>query len=251
VLATNFQVPRRLPESKFWSLCDYLQHRRLEPDARLFATPSDQLVLTFYTGLPVQSTAPVRKSFFDTYPKRILVVEPVFEALQENDPAVPGAVLRVAERNGASLTPAAAEHLSAEIASYDYRRTAETHVRSVRPPVEPLPDFAASLLDRQRRVNQERWAAELRKAEVIPLTRGFGGNNEVDIWCTFFYRFVDPDAHRGPNLNYAARVANSDLTVIGGAWAVYDSPGPAGGPVPGESSSAAARRSRRRPIPLE
>ena len=47
----------------------------LEAGTKLYAFPNSHLLLTYYLGLPVQSIAPVRKSFLDEYPGDIILLE--------------------------------------------------------------------------------------------------------------------------------------------------------------------------------
>jgi len=44
------------------------------PNARLYASPNEHLAMTFYTGLPFQSIAPVRREFLDCYAGPVLFV---------------------------------------------------------------------------------------------------------------------------------------------------------------------------------
>jgi len=47
----------------------------------VYTTPNKHLVLTVYSGIPVQAIAPVRKSFLDRYDGDVLVLEgePLYE----------------------------------------------------------------------------------------------------------------------------------------------------------------------------
>ena len=47
----------------------------LNAGTKLYSWPNQNLLLTYYMGLPVQSVAPVRKSFLDSYPGDIVFVE--------------------------------------------------------------------------------------------------------------------------------------------------------------------------------
>ena len=47
----------------------------LQGNSRLYATPSEHLALTFYTGLPVQSIAPIRREFLDAYKGKIILID--------------------------------------------------------------------------------------------------------------------------------------------------------------------------------
>jgi hypothetical protein len=59
------------------------RHLDVEAGTRIYALPFENLALTFAAGLPVQSIAPVRKSFLDDYAGRILIIDPI--ANSKND----------------------------------------------------------------------------------------------------------------------------------------------------------------------
>src|SRR5262249_29636468 len=46
-------------------IIDYLRSENWRSGTRIYALPIDHLGLMFYTGMPIQSVAPVRKQFFD------------------------------------------------------------------------------------------------------------------------------------------------------------------------------------------
>jgi len=47
----------------------------LAPGTKVYTWPNENLLLTYLTGLPVQSVAPVRKAFLDEYPGDLIFVE--------------------------------------------------------------------------------------------------------------------------------------------------------------------------------
>ena len=49
--------------------------RDFRPGTRLYATPNKHLVFAVYTGMPVQSVAPVRKCFLDAYDRDVFLIE--------------------------------------------------------------------------------------------------------------------------------------------------------------------------------
>jgi hypothetical protein len=59
------------------SLVAILQEEPPDTGTRFYSTPNDQLVLTYYSGIPVQSIAPVRKEFFDSYPSPIILFDKI------------------------------------------------------------------------------------------------------------------------------------------------------------------------------
>jgi hypothetical protein len=68
-----------LERPDFTDAYELIDHLRaggpLAGDTKLYCTPNDQLSLAYLCGLPVQSVAPVRKRFFDTYPGPILLID--------------------------------------------------------------------------------------------------------------------------------------------------------------------------------
>ena len=84
----------------------------LRPGTKLYATPNDHLVMTYYTGLPFQSIAAVRRSFLDSYPGDVIILEGQSADEQVRNPFVNGQIVspnyfRVMEiplRSGRSFT---------------------------------------------------------------------------------------------------------------------------------------------------
>jgi hypothetical protein len=81
-------LPRASDVEPVYEMAEYLHEQELSPAARIYAVPYQHLPLMFYTGLPVQSVAPVRKSFLDEYPHEVLILETVFRGAgaQTQDP---------------------------------------------------------------------------------------------------------------------------------------------------------------------
>jgi hypothetical protein len=63
-----------------------LQRAEFRPGTKFYTTPNDHLPLTFYTGLPFQSIASVRKEFLDAYDRDIVFLELVCCTIEERDP---------------------------------------------------------------------------------------------------------------------------------------------------------------------
>jgi hypothetical protein len=210
-----------------WSNLDLLIQRLgfldLKEGAKLYAVPNEHLVLAFYTGLPFQSVAPVRKVFLDRYEGDIVLVDR-FElysgpSSQELQKAAAGA--------SQSLSREQAEDLSALLRSRAYRETANWNATGM---MEALPDlvppFAEPLVPRYQAVDRAKWHWFMNK-ELI--TRGFDAENWCDWRRVFFYRFVDPESRRGAKLNYAERLRGANaLLCTDSGWAIYHSPGKSG-----------------------
>ena len=54
---------------------NYLDGMRLDGASRIYAAPNSHLVLSFYSGLPVQNIFPVRKSFLDSYRGDVVYID--------------------------------------------------------------------------------------------------------------------------------------------------------------------------------
>jgi len=211
------------------AVIDYLNGATLRPDTKLFATPNEHLVLMFYSGLPVQSIAPVRKSFLDSYPGDIIFFEKVNFAPTEY---ITPAVLRAnAIATNHDVDDRAAEELSWRLASLDYRWRMVGRVKHINPPIEPVPEIAAGQFVMHERESRR---LEQRSNEIVhhrsPMFGDMFIGTIADWWNVFFYRFVDP-VWRENHPNYEDRIRNADLTILRGAnWAVYTSAGSAHAP---------------------
>src|SRR5262249_1809302 len=68
--------------------------------SRVYATPGDHLTLQWYTGMPVQSIAPIRREFLTNYPGDILFIE----SIPRLKPLTPEVVRDRAARAGIALS---------------------------------------------------------------------------------------------------------------------------------------------------
>jgi hypothetical protein len=201
---------------------------RLDRAARLYAAPNEHLILTFYSGLPVQSMAPVRKSFLDSYPGDIVYID---TSISVNTGALtPERIRHEALRHGQNLSPEAAAQWSFLLRTRDYRETIRKIVdpdRTVQ--AEPLPAFTDELLNEDRR---RRWAAFSNSGLEIML-RGYDVRTWLECREVFEYRFAPPAAHDRSPANYAARLRGVEGILLSTETALYRSswrpPGAAGG----------------------
>jgi hypothetical protein len=56
-----------------------------------------------------------------------------------------------------------------------------------------------------------------------PMFKGFRMDTFTEIWQVFFYRFVNPGARMGANVNYASRMRGATATILRGGWVVLRS----------------------------
>src|SRR5205823_1428154 len=91
-----------------------MQNLPLAPGAKIYCTPNDHLVISYYTGLPIGSVAAVRKSFLDTYPGQVVVIEtgPRYEFADWED------VQQIATADGVYLTDDQARRWAALLSTH-------------------------------------------------------------------------------------------------------------------------------------
>ncbi len=214
------QVRRPLAAPPEWNqpiygAIDYLAACELAPGTRVYATPLSHLTLTLLAGMPVQSTAPVHRRFFEEHPGPIVILETAHRGRDISSEQV----LQAAEKAGQAITPEAATGWAWRLSTRPLRMELADRGALPEPPVAPVPTFLAPLAERvmaesPRRDDQDgRWdnPAMFRGHEVAD-TWGF--------WQVFFYRFVDPAARTGENLNYATRIRGARATVLASSWVV-------------------------------
>jgi hypothetical protein len=187
------------------SLIVHLDQMKLEPGTKLYSTPNHHLILTFYTGLPIASVAPVRKSFLDQYPHPIVIFEP---NTYPGEFPVREALKRAALKSGETRKVSVSEWVSA-VQTYEVRRhMSEIAARTI-PPLEILPAFAtlalATELNRPRRVQQDL---------LVPMLRGIEISGHTSWWPIFMYRFVGFSERMGDRLNYRDRLRNSTAELV-------------------------------------
>ena len=85
-----------------------LRTLRIEPDTKIYCTPNDQLTLTYLSGLPVQSIAPVRRTFLNTYPGPVLIIDSAVPL----ELVLPEELIEIAAEAGQPLTWSEAQRLA-------------------------------------------------------------------------------------------------------------------------------------------
>jgi hypothetical protein len=198
---------------------DRLRQTNLAPDTKIYCTPNDQLSLTFLAGLPVQSVAPVRKCFFDTYPGPMLIIDSTrpYGMLQ------PDEVQAIAAQHDYAMSQAEAVRLAAPMVvtmMYDELRARGTNVD----PVGDEPPLAAEAATYLRERVRRQLEAFRRRGCNTPLLRGYELRTWADWWPLFFYRFVGPEARMGNKLNYADRIKSARAEILPTAWVFYHCP---------------------------
>jgi len=197
----------------------------LPPAARVYASPNAHLIFAFYGQRPIQSVAPVRKAFLDTYPADVVFIE---SRLYPEFPG-PGVdeVHRAAARFGETLDGDDAQAWVRRLSTRHARDVLARQVAHVRPPLEPLPPFAEQAVAEAASRGAPFLAEELDRIAALPIFRGYPIRNGRDFWATFAYRLVDPEARGGDSLNAHDRLRCGSATVVPDTnYVVYHSPAP-------------------------
>jgi hypothetical protein len=189
---------------------DHLGTMFLDRTTKLYAAPNDSLILSFYSGLPVQDITPVRKSYLDSYRGDIVYID---RSISVDTGFLSAESIRVAAlQNGVRLSPEAAETWSILLSTRDYREDMLKSVAHGTPQeLEPLPPFGQRLLA-EHHSRLPLIFTDFSSFE--PVLRGF----DITSWseCRFVlrYRFVGPAARSGIHANYAARLRGADAVIL-------------------------------------
>lgn len=205
-----------LNKSGIASVIKTLEDLEYDADIRFYATPNEHLVNTYYTGLPVQSIAPVRSSFLDGYSGTIVFLEkqmtpPIFPSDDIRDAVAP-AGSHLDDTHVETIQDALWKH----VVGHKLRARG---LATTQPP--PLPTVAESLW--------EEYAAYCREAESFqrdflkkaPIFRDVLVEQNEDLWDAFFVRFVDYQSRVGEHRNIHNRLKHSEVTYIPEALTVF------------------------------
>ena len=197
-----------------------LQKIRFDDGTRLYASPNYHLTCTYYSGLPVQSVAPVRKSFFAAFNKPMVFIEPQMEWMSPDASDVRLAAMTQNIR----LTPDQVEKFRGMVwTTIASEELAEQGI--LVPPLAPLPDFLQPVVGKTRMQMLDAREKSLRAMKCWPIFHRISAGRIKDFWLGFFYRFVDPEERTGRNLNILPRLHNAKLEFLPSANVViYEIP---------------------------
>jgi hypothetical protein len=161
----------------------------MDRTTKLYAAPSDHLILSFYSGLPVQDITPVRKSYLDSYRGDIVYIDRSVSV--DNDLLTAESVRAAALRDGLRLSPEAAETWSILLRTRDYREAMLQSLSRGSPrEIEPVPPLGWQLLDAQHR----KISLMFTNSSLELVTRGFDINSWTDWRVVLRYRWLIPSA---------------------------------------------------------
>jgi hypothetical protein len=226
LFAASSQLSGFRPNTNFdlWAsdvqVIDQLRAMQLPQDARLYAAPNNHLIWTVYAGLPVQSIAPVRREFLNSYRGEIVYIDSPVS--QDSEVLSPENLEAAAVRAGYQLSPESAERWLWLLRTRHYREAMLDSVSSGGPAqLEALPRFGEDLV----RASETEARAAFAHLGMDAVTRGFRIDDWSDWRAVFFYRFVDPDSRRGTKANYSERLRGAEGVILTRAnSAIYRSP---------------------------
>jgi len=184
-------------------------------DTRLYSLPYQHFCLTYYTGLPVQSIAPVRRAFLDSYAGEILILETTSRVA----PPQAVAIQAVASAQGLTLGRPEARAWGGPLMRAMVRAELAPLVAEVREDPTPRPSWldavARDLLREEPTWPQGRFDYALDNPALFTTPARLSLD---EFWPRFFYAFVNPEERIGPGLNYAGRLAEARAWILPSAW---------------------------------
>ena len=192
------------------AIFNQLASMHLDKSAKLYAGPNDHLTMTFYSGVPIQSVAPVRKSYLDSYPADIVYLE---TSLSVKTPATSPKHIRQAARESGhpTLSAKAAEEWSMLLRTRDYRQaTLKSLAPDAEAQLETLPPFLEDVL----KVHHAQAPHSFADSGLDLITRGFTVGSWSEWRTLMMYRFLDPAAHAGRHANYVERLRGAEAVIL-------------------------------------
>ncbi|MFL6447554.1 MAG: hypothetical protein ACJ746_07675 [Bryobacteraceae bacterium] len=212
-LCTGHSIGLQIPKSSNWRTYEAifrdLDAHKLERGTRIYSLPNAHLVLTFYSGLPIQDISPIRKSFLDSYPGEIVLIDP--EATIDTGTLEPAHIQTVARESGTRMSSRSAQEWSFFLSTRHYRERMTKIIAPNRAPdLESLPPFAQQLVADHDSKAQSHFSA----FDYELVTRGFEIRDWSDWVSVLKFRFVDPSRHTGAHVNYRDRLRGAEAVLL-------------------------------------
>jgi hypothetical protein len=219
VLVLWHELPPRLPPTdrrmaQFTQFIGMVRDWRIGQGGRIFATPNEHLMLTYYSGRPIQSIAPIRQEWLDDFDHDLIILES-----SAYDPISPAQVQETVRRQGGVLTQAEAASRGREAVVFATVRDLEAAGVSVAPLPRPPDALDDALVNLVRQSTRRAVSAFL---NGTPLSKDVTLATWGDFRNTFFYWFSDPQRRTGTGLNYRACRAAASATVLPNGDTVLD-----------------------------
>lgn len=216
LLVASGQFPPAVPEVIDEPMADLfaeIRGWRLD-DGRIYASPNEHLVHTYYTSRPVQSVMAVRRSWLDALPGDLVILE---SATYLAPPIVQ--VQALGARLGIGLTDDAARGLAGRAA----RRATALALQRDGVGVHDIPEIEPEgleepLVELSHAYTQTSLRRTMRGTPMADLV----STSARDFWHAYFFRFAHPETRTGEALNYGRCRANADVSVHETGIAVLD-----------------------------
>jgi hypothetical protein len=211
-----FTVSRATGPNGVEAFIDEASRWTLEAGTKIYGWPHENLLLTYVSGLPVQSIAPVRKAFLDQYPGDVIFVE-TGTAYAERPLTEVGTI---ASGQGVVLSADEARQVALRIQRHGARQYLQGLVADIWPPSEPMGPIDRALLETYAEHTVQ---AGRESAEQYRLFRGFAPTSRLTVhWLPVAYWFVNPEAHLGDRLNYRDRLRGATGIVLPNGSIIFD-----------------------------
>ncbi len=201
MISTHFAATREVVAA--------LSEQTFPSDTKFYANPSNQLVYTYYTGLPIQSIAPVRREFLETYTGPIVYLEQQMDFLWPEEKWLREA----AKSAGVALSPRDSDEFIKEI--WIEQVMDDLRAAGVQVPDRPrLPDYLYGARVRSRYASADYRIEALKNLRALPMFRAVEVASIKDMWLAFFYRFVQPEDRVGRRLNILPRLDEASVEFL-------------------------------------
>jgi hypothetical protein len=214
--AATFSGPPPATPGGVEAFVDLATHWALAPTTKIYAWPDENLLLTYISGLPIQSIAPVRKQFLDAYPGDVIFVET--GTLYAARPLAE--VQTIASAQGVTLTLEAARQAALRVQRFGAREYVRDLVKDVWPPSEPIGPIDRALI---ARYTEQTLQAGMETAAQYRLLHGFAPTSRMTSHLLpVYYWFVNPEMHLGDRLNYRNRIRDATAIILPNGSIIFD-----------------------------
>jgi hypothetical protein len=186
---------------------------KLDPTApiRIYATPNHHLPLAYYTGLPIQSIAPIRKSYLSHHQGPLLFFEGSWIHTEPDS----AQIIKASREIGIELNE---PQLEASIALIRLHMIgAQLNTRGLpqwRRSTPALPDHYQAPLEHALEMNDTADERSRNWISYNPIFRNLNTNNMRDHWMCFFYRFVDFQSRIGLRSNIRPIMESAEIKIL-------------------------------------
>ncbi|MGV3482915.1 MAG: hypothetical protein ACO1RT_00710 [Planctomycetaceae bacterium] len=208
VAVHRIPVPTRpfdLDDDGVAMMIETLSEMEYDAGTRFYATPNEHLVDTYYTGIPVQSVAPVRSAFLNHHPGTVVFIEKF-------------KTIRLLPLDPAELKQAGMD--ADEVKSYRHAMWAQLISEDLSsrglpvPCSPPLPEAASPLLAKYTEYTQKNVNRQNAYLKTVPIFKHVSVDRAENMWDVFYVRFVDYPSRIGSHSNIHNRLKNAVVTYI-------------------------------------